>query len=103
MGIEFGLAYIFHGLKIILYLVLSTGVASYNIWLELYSMGFKTFMEMKTNDNETIVNYGDVVFGLIMDMRLAPLMRLGVWDNANLGLGSMKYLVILLELLFFWS
>ena len=66
-------------------------------------MGFKTFMEMKTNDNETIVNYGDVVFGLIMDMRLAPLMCLRVWGRPSLGLGSTNDLVIFLGSLMVWS
>ena len=66
-------------------------------------MGFKTLHGMETNVNETIVNYGDVGFGLIMDTRLAPLMHLGVWGNPSLGLGSTNDLVILLGLLMVWS
>ena len=42
-------------------------------------------------------------FGLIVDTTLVPLMRLKVWGNQSLGLGSMKDLVIFLGLLFVWS
>ena len=66
-------------------------------------MGFKTLHGMETNVNETIVNYGYVGFGLIMDTRMVPLMRLRVWGSPSLGLGSTNDLVILLGLLMVWS
>ena len=66
-------------------------------------MGFKTLHGMETNVNETIVNYGDVDFGLIMDTRPAPFMSLRVWGSPILGLGSTNDLVILLGLFMVWS
>ena len=66
-------------------------------------MGFKTLHGMETNVNETNVNYGDVGFWLIMDTRLAPLMRIGVWGSPSLGLGSTNDLVIFLGSLMVWS
>ena len=72
------LAYIFPELNIILCLVLIIGVVSYNISFDIMQWGLRPCMEMETNANETIVNYGDVGFGLIMDTRMAPLMRLRV-------------------------
>ena len=66
-------------------------------------MGFKTLHGIETNVNETIVNYGDVGFGLIVETRLAPLMHLRVWGSPSLGLGSMNELVILLGSLMVWS
>ena len=66
-------------------------------------MGFKTLHGMETNVNEMIVNYGYVGFGLIMDTRMVPLMRLDIWGSLILGLGSMNDLVILLGSLMVWS
>ena len=60
-------------------------------------------MEMETNDNEAMVNYGDVGFGLIVATRLAPLMHLGFWGSPILGIGSMRDLVISLLSLMVWS
>ena len=59
-------------------------------------MGFTTLHGMETNVNETIINYGNVGFGLIMDTRLVPLMRLVVWGSPSSGLGSRNDLVIFL-------
>ena len=66
-------------------------------------MGFNTLHGMVTNINEEMVNYGDVVFGLILDTRMVPLMHLGVWGSPSLGLGSTSDLVISLVLLIVWS
>ena len=66
-------------------------------------MGFNTLHGMETNVNETIVNYGYVGFGLIMDTRLEPLMRLGLCGSLSLALGSMNDLVILIGSLVVWS
>ena len=65
-------------------------------------MGFKTLHGMETKVNETIVNYGDLGLGLIIDTRMALLMHLGVWGSPSLGLGSTKDLVILNGLLMVW-
>ena len=61
-------------------------MVSYNIIFDIMRWGLRPCMEMETNANEMIVNYGDVGFGLIMDTRLAPLMRLRVWGSPSLGL-----------------
>ena len=66
-------------------------------------MGFKTLHGKETIDIESISNYRDVGFGLIVDTKLAPLMHLAVWGSPILGLGSMTNLVIFLGLLFIWS
>ena len=59
-------------------------------------------MDMETNGNDTIANYGDVDFELIVDTRLAPLMLLGVWGSPSSGLGSRNDLVIFLGLWMVW-
>ena len=61
-------------------------------------MGFKTLHEMETIFNVSKANYEKVGFGLVIDMRLVPLMLLGVWGSASLGLGSTNSLVISLGL-----
>ena len=90
-------------LYIKVYLVISFGVANYTIWFECYTMGFKTLHGKETIDIESISNYRDVGFGLIVDTRMAPLMHIWVWGSPSLGLGSMKHLIILLGLLFIQS
>ena len=75
----------------------------YFIWFEHHIMGLKTFHGKETIDIEPISNYRDVGFGMVVDTRLVPLMRLGVWGSPRLGIGSMKYLVIFIGLPFFWS
>ena len=68
-----------------------------------YAMGFKTCMANGDHDNVTNANYGNVGFGLIVDTRMAPLMRLRVWGSPSLGLGSTNDLVIFLGPLMVWS
>ena len=66
-------------------------------------MGLKYLHGKETIDIESISNYRDVGFALILDTRMAQLMRLGIWGSPSLGLGSMKDLVIFLGLMFVWS
>ena len=100
--LDLGLAHMLHRLTIILYLVLRIGVASYNIMFDIMQWGLRPSMDMKTNENDTIANYGDVDFELIVDMRLAPLMLLGVLRSPSLWIGSTNDLVISLGLWMVW-
>ena len=59
-----------------------------------YAMGLKALHGNGDHNNVTFVNYGDVVFGLIVATRMAPLMLLRVWGIPSLGLGTTSDLVI---------
>ena len=58
-------AHILHRLNIILYLVLNIGVVSYNISFDIMRWGLRPCMDMETDENEMIANYGDVGLWLI--------------------------------------
>ena len=60
------------------------GEFKYKVWIFMH-WGLRTCKGMETNVNESLINYRNAGFSLIMDTRMAPLMLLGDCGKPNIG------------------